>query len=98
MTLEEKIISALEEKKIGYEIVEHEPVYTNPAMAEALNVGESETVKSLVLKTKDLCPLIFLKIYVMLLIMKDNFQHNFQLFLIFSNRLCIYIIIMIIMR
>jgi Ala-tRNA(Pro) deacylase len=49
MTLEEKIISALEEKKIGYEIVEHEPVYTNPAMAEALNVSESETVKSLVL-------------------------------------------------
>jgi hypothetical protein len=30
MTLEEKIVSALEEKKIGYEIVEHEPVYTNP--------------------------------------------------------------------
>jgi Ala-tRNA(Pro) deacylase len=53
MTLEEKIISILEEKKIGYEIVEHEPVYTNPAMAEALNVNESETVKSLVLKTKE---------------------------------------------
>ena len=53
MTLEEKIISALEEKKIGYEIVEHEPVYTNPAMAEALNVSEAETVKSLVLKTKE---------------------------------------------
>ncbi|MEJ2222198.1 MAG: YbaK/EbsC family protein [Desulfobacterales bacterium] len=41
MTLEEKIIAALEEKKIAYEIVEHEPVYTNPAMAEALNVNES---------------------------------------------------------
>jgi Ala-tRNA(Pro) deacylase len=53
MTLEEKIISALEKEKIAYEIVEHEPVYTNPAMAEALNVSESETVKSLVLKTKE---------------------------------------------
>ncbi len=53
MNLEEKIIGMLEETKVSYEIVEHEPVYTNPAMAEALNVSESETVKSLVLKTKE---------------------------------------------
>jgi Cys-tRNA(Pro) deacylase len=53
MTLEEKIIGMLDKQKISYEIVEHEPVYTNPAMAEALNVDESETVKSLVLKTKE---------------------------------------------
>ena len=53
MNLEEKIIGMLEDTKISYDIVEHEPVYTNPAMAEALNVGESETVKSLVLKTKE---------------------------------------------
>jgi Ala-tRNA(Pro) deacylase len=53
MNLEEKIVAALEEKKVAYEIFEHEPVYTNPAMAEALNVNESETVKSLVLKTKE---------------------------------------------
>ena len=53
MDLEEKIIGMLEDTKISYEIVEHEPVYTNPAMAEALNVSESETVKSLVLKTKE---------------------------------------------
>ena len=53
MTLEEKIIGLLKEQKISYEIVEHEPVYTNPAMAEALEVDESETVKSLVLKTKE---------------------------------------------
>jgi Ala-tRNA(Pro) deacylase len=53
MTLEEKIIDLLEKHKISYELVEHEPVYTNPAMAEALNVDESETVKSLVLKTKE---------------------------------------------
>jgi Ala-tRNA(Pro) deacylase len=53
MTLEEKIIALMSEKKIAYEIYEHEPVYTNPAMAEALNVSEAETVKSLVLGTKE---------------------------------------------
>ena len=53
MNLEKKIIGMLEHKKVSYEIVEHEPVYTNPAMAEALNVSESETVKSLVLKTRE---------------------------------------------
>ena len=53
MTLEEKIVLRLEENKIAYEVVAHEPVYTNPAMAAALNVSEAETVKSLVLKTKE---------------------------------------------
>jgi len=53
MDLEEKIIGMLEDTKVSYEIVEHEPVYTNPAMAEALNVSEAETVKSLVLKTRE---------------------------------------------
>jgi Ala-tRNA(Pro) deacylase len=53
MTLEEKILTMLDEKKISYEVFEHDPVYTNPAMAEALNVSESETVKSLVLTTKE---------------------------------------------
>ncbi|MGD1985309.1 MAG: YbaK/EbsC family protein [Desulfobacterales bacterium] len=53
MILEEKIIAALEQGKISYEVVGHEPVYTNPAMAEALKVNESETVKSLVLTTKE---------------------------------------------
>jgi Ala-tRNA(Pro) deacylase len=53
MTLEEKIIEMLKKKKIAYEIFEHEPVYTNPKMAEALGVGESETVKSLVMETKE---------------------------------------------
>jgi Ala-tRNA(Pro) deacylase len=53
MTLEEKIIGILKDAKIPYEIFEHEPVYTNPAMAEALNVSEGETVKSLVLMTKE---------------------------------------------
>ena len=53
MTLEEKIIEMMKKEKIAYEIFDHEPVYTNPTMAEALNVSESETVKSLVLKTKE---------------------------------------------
>jgi Ala-tRNA(Pro) deacylase len=53
MTLEENIIALLDKNKIAYEIFEHEPVYTNPAMADALNVTEAETVKSLVLKTKE---------------------------------------------
>ena len=53
MNLEEKILALLAEKKITYEVFEHEPVYTNPAMAEALKVKESETVKSLVLNTKE---------------------------------------------
>lgn len=53
MTLEEKIIGTLDQNKIAYEIFEHEPVYTNPTMAAALNVSESETVKSLVLLTKE---------------------------------------------
>lgn len=53
MTLEEKIIAMLEDKKIPYEVFEHQPVYTNPVMAEELGVAESETVKSLVLTTKE---------------------------------------------
>jgi len=53
MTLEQKIIQLLEAQGISYEIAEHEPVYTNPAMAEALGVTEGETVKSLVLETKE---------------------------------------------
>lgn len=53
MTLEENILSLLAENKISYEAFEHEPVYTNPKMAEALHVNESDTVKSLVLKTKE---------------------------------------------
>jgi len=53
MTLEEKIVETLREKGIEYEVHEHEPVYTNPTMAEALGVSEAETVKSLVLTTKE---------------------------------------------
>lgn len=53
MTPEEKIIDILQTTRVDYEIFEHEPVYTNPTMAAALNVSESETVKSLVLVTRE---------------------------------------------
>ncbi|MCF8037497.1 MAG: YbaK/EbsC family protein [Desulfobacteraceae bacterium] len=53
MTLEENIVRMLEENGMVYERFAHEPVYTNPAMAEALGVAEGETVKSLVLATKE---------------------------------------------
>lgn len=53
MTLEDLIIQIMKEKGIDYQIFEHEPVYTNPDMAKALGVMESETVKSLVLATKE---------------------------------------------
>ncbi len=53
MTLEENIIKILKDNEITYEVFNHEPVFTNPAMAEALNVSEAETVKSLVLMTKE---------------------------------------------
>ncbi len=53
MTLEEKIIQILQDHGIEFEIREHAPVYTNPTMAAALGVSEAETVKSLVLATKE---------------------------------------------
>jgi prolyl-tRNA editing enzyme YbaK/EbsC (Cys-tRNA(Pro) deacylase) len=53
MPVEANIVEILKKNKIVYEVVEHEPVYTNPAMAEALGVSEAETVKSLVLLTKE---------------------------------------------
>ena len=53
MTVEEKIIGILTDHNIEYQVFEHEPVYTNPTMAAALNVNESETVKSLVVMTKE---------------------------------------------
>lgn len=53
MPVESNIVDILKKNKIAFEVVEHEPVYTNPAMAEALGVSEAETVKSLVLLTKE---------------------------------------------
>jgi Ala-tRNA(Pro) deacylase len=53
MTLIENIKRMLAEGDIPYEVFQHEPVYTNPAMAEALRVNEAQTVKSLVLVTRE---------------------------------------------
>ncbi|MFO7840258.1 MAG: YbaK/EbsC family protein [Desulfosalsimonadaceae bacterium] len=53
MTLEERIRQILEKNQVIYEVTAHEPVYTNPDMALALQVKESQTVKSLVLKTRE---------------------------------------------
>lgn len=53
MTLEEKIIDILSTNNIEYEVFDHEPVFTNPDMAEALGVDEGETVKSIVAETKE---------------------------------------------
>ncbi len=53
MPVEANIVDILNKNKVAYDVVEHEPVYTNPAMAEALGVSEAETVKSLVLLTKE---------------------------------------------
>ncbi|MDY6823841.1 MAG: YbaK/EbsC family protein [Thermodesulfobacteriota bacterium] len=53
MSLEERIIGILSENNIHYEVFEHEPVFTNPDMAEALSVEEGETVKSIVAETRE---------------------------------------------
>jgi Ala-tRNA(Pro) deacylase len=52
MNLEERIRKILEERSIPIECTEHAPVYTISAAALALGVKESQTVKSLVLKTE----------------------------------------------
>lgn len=59
MTLEEKIIQMLDQNGIQYDEHKHEPVFTNPAMAEALGVDEAQTVKSLVLTTKEKKMVVF---------------------------------------
>src|SRR4030042_6309746 len=53
MNLEERSRGMMESLKIPIDCTEHEPVYTNPAMAQAVGVKESQTVKSLVLKTRE---------------------------------------------
>jgi len=49
----------LEKQGIDYEVREHEPVFTNSAMADALGASESQTVKSLVLSTKEKKMVVF---------------------------------------
>lgn len=59
MILEDNIVQMLKNQGVDYEVVDHEPVYTNPAMAEALGVSEAETVKSLVLCTREKKVVVF---------------------------------------
>jgi len=53
MNLEERIRKIMEERGIPIKCTEHAPVYTISAAALALGVKESQTAKSLVLKTKE---------------------------------------------
>jgi len=53
MNLEERIRKIMEENGIPVECTVHSPVYTISAAALALGVKESQTVKSLILKTKE---------------------------------------------
>lgn len=46
-------MALLGDHHIPHEVVEHEPVYTNPVMAEKLGVAVGETVKSLVLRSTE---------------------------------------------
>ncbi|MBI2440356.1 MAG: YbaK/EbsC family protein [Lentisphaerae bacterium] len=50
---EENILNLLKERQIPHEVLEHPPVYTNAAMAEALGVALGETVKNIMLETSE---------------------------------------------
>lgn len=51
--LEQTIMETLDERGIPYDVIEHDPVYTNPEMAEQLGIPASQTIKNLVLVTND---------------------------------------------
>ncbi len=51
--VKETIKQLLADNNIAYEVFTHEPVFTNPAMADALGVDETATVKSIVAVTKE---------------------------------------------
>ncbi len=51
--VKENINRLLAENAVDYEVLPHEPVYTNPAMAEALGVTEAATIKSIVAVTRE---------------------------------------------
>jgi len=51
--VERRIMTILNERKVPYEVVEHEPVYTNPTMAEKIGCEVGQTVKNLMLQTSD---------------------------------------------
>ena len=52
-SLLDRIRGILEENGIPFEVFEHEAVYTNPTMAEALGVKAGDTIKNICMVTKE---------------------------------------------
>ena len=50
---EENIMTLLKERQTPHEVIEHNPVHTNAAMAEALGVPLADTVKNIMLETTE---------------------------------------------
>ena len=50
---EETIINLLKERQVPFEVIEHEPVYNNAAMAEAAKVPLGDTLKNIMLETTE---------------------------------------------
>jgi len=50
---EENIFALLKERQTPHEVIEHNPVYTNATMAEALGVSLADTVKNIMLETTE---------------------------------------------
>jgi len=50
---EENITTLLKERQVPHEVIEHAPVHTNAAMAEALGVSLADTVKNIMLETTE---------------------------------------------
>lgn len=48
---ETRILTILKESRIEIEIAEHDPVYTNPEMAEKIGVPVGDTLKNLMLRS-----------------------------------------------
>ena len=48
---EARIMAILRERGMEHETVEHEPVYTNPDMAEKIGVSAGDTLKNLMLRS-----------------------------------------------
>ncbi len=52
-TVEETIMSLLRERQVPFEVIEHQPVYNNAAMAEAAKVPLGDTLKNIMLQTTE---------------------------------------------
>jgi Ala-tRNA(Pro) deacylase len=52
-TVEEGIMNLLRERQIPFEVIEHQPVFNNAAMAEAAKVALGDTLKNIMLETTE---------------------------------------------